>query len=189
MNPTNYQNAILKFANTDLSAPARLDNWSMGLMGECGEVIDLLKKFEYHGHTINTAKLTKEMGDVCFYLAIYCYDVGVKFDDVVNYFHPDGDAYSSRLLTRPIAEISRSLHDSVNRANQHIDNAKATKGSDHAWAISCFMSSAKKIYDCIKVIGVVYGIAMDNVLKENVAKLSARYPDGFSSHLSINRSE
>lgn len=189
MNPTEYQNAILKFANTSLSAPARLDNWSMGLMGECGEVIDLLKKFEYHGHTINTAKLIKEMGDVCFYLAIYCHDVGIDFDKVMAYRYPDGLPYPERLLTLSIATISRELFGFVHRLNASVEEIKSTKYDDHTWAMACFMSSAKGIYGVLTVMGVVYGIDMDNVLKENVAKLSARYPDGFSSELSINRSE
>ncbi|MGL4774514.1 MAG: nucleoside triphosphate pyrophosphohydrolase family protein [Clostridium sp.] len=39
-----------------------------GLIGELGEVVDLLKKFRYHRHLYNKHKLTLELGDVLWYL-------------------------------------------------------------------------------------------------------------------------
>ena len=40
----------------------------LGLAGEVGEVIDYIKKVEYHGHTVDRLKLINELGDVLFYL-------------------------------------------------------------------------------------------------------------------------
>ena len=41
-----------------------LTEFALGLGGEAGEVIDLIKKFEFHGHELDDGKLVKESGDV-----------------------------------------------------------------------------------------------------------------------------
>ncbi len=50
----------------------RLSAASMGLCGEAGEATDLLKKFLYHDHPLDQAKLRKELGDVLWYIAELC---------------------------------------------------------------------------------------------------------------------
>jgi NTP pyrophosphatase (non-canonical NTP hydrolase) len=40
-----------------------------GLAGESGEVADLIKKQIGHGHDLDKDKLTKELGDVLWYLS------------------------------------------------------------------------------------------------------------------------
>ncbi len=53
---------------------------ALGLAGEAGEVADYLKKVYGHGHTLDEAKLKKELGDVLWYLADMC----TKFDFSLN---------------------------------------------------------------------------------------------------------
>lgn len=43
-------------------------NYAMGLSGESGEVVDLLKKHIYHGHELDREELIKELGDTLHYL-------------------------------------------------------------------------------------------------------------------------
>lgn len=47
----------------------RVANFAMGMTGEAGEACDLLKKELFHGHTHDRAKLTKELGDVIWYVS------------------------------------------------------------------------------------------------------------------------
>ena len=50
---------------------ARMDHAVTGLTGEAGEVADVWKKIKYMGMEYNEearGKLTKELGDVCWYL-------------------------------------------------------------------------------------------------------------------------
>lgn len=47
----------------------RLNVGCLGLAGEAGEVLELIKKFLYHGHGLDDAKFTKELGDVQWYIA------------------------------------------------------------------------------------------------------------------------
>lgn len=63
-------------------ANVRLLGNVIGVSGEGGEVADYLKKVVFHGHPFESEKLTKELGDVLWYVA-RCADVlGIKMEDV-----------------------------------------------------------------------------------------------------------
>ena len=47
-----------------------LTNGVLGLVGESGEVADLLKKHLFQGHELNEEKLIEELGDVMWYIAV-----------------------------------------------------------------------------------------------------------------------
>ena len=42
---------------------------ALGLVGEAGEVADLVKKIEGHGHALDVGKLDEELGDLLWYVA------------------------------------------------------------------------------------------------------------------------
>ncbi len=49
-----------------------INNMVYGLIGEMGELVDVLKKYVYHGHPLDDKRLdqiTKECGDLLWYLA------------------------------------------------------------------------------------------------------------------------
>ena len=58
-------------------------NGALGLTGEAGEVADMVKKHIFHGHDLTTEELVKELGDVCWYLALMCNAIGVNLEDVM----------------------------------------------------------------------------------------------------------
>lgn len=84
MDANQYQLLAYKTANKDLEAFDQLRNAAYGLNGEAGEVIDILKKHEFQGHTLDIDKLTKELGDVAWYLALACTALGVPLSDVLE---------------------------------------------------------------------------------------------------------
>jgi NTP pyrophosphatase (non-canonical NTP hydrolase) len=45
---------------------------TFGLVGEAGEVVEVVKKAVFHRHPLQELKLRKEIGDVCWYLAGLC---------------------------------------------------------------------------------------------------------------------
>ena len=69
MTPNEYQKAAMKTCNPALNREELLLNSLMGLCGEAGEAMDLLKKHRFHGHELNREALIKELGDVAWYLA------------------------------------------------------------------------------------------------------------------------
>src|SRR5689334_19716659 len=70
MNEQQYMQEVLRtYAGPD--HPTRqLTLGALGLAGECGEVVDLIKKHLYQGHLITRDVLCDELGDVLWYLMI-----------------------------------------------------------------------------------------------------------------------
>lgn len=67
----------------EASAADRLLNGVMGLAGESGKCLELLKKTMFQGHPFNTAKLIEELGDAAWYLATAAGALGVNLSDVL----------------------------------------------------------------------------------------------------------
>ena len=56
----------------------------MGLNGEAGEAIDILKKHYFHGHTLDTKHLALELGDIAWYLALSADALGYDLETVLR---------------------------------------------------------------------------------------------------------
>ena len=69
MTVNEYQNLAMRTLNPDLSKKDVLINSVMGLCGESGEAIDIVKKWLAQGHELDKQKLAKELGDIAWYLA------------------------------------------------------------------------------------------------------------------------
>ena len=79
-----YQKEAMKSLNPSLNNDEVLLNGVMGLCGESGEVIDILKKHLSQGHELNRDKMIEELGDVAWYLAETAYALGVDLDTVLR---------------------------------------------------------------------------------------------------------
>lgn len=77
-----YQDKAMTFLNNKLSKKDVLINGVMGLCGESGEVIDIVKKHHAQGHELDKEKVIEELGDVCWYIAEIAYVLDVKLEDV-----------------------------------------------------------------------------------------------------------
>ena len=64
-----YQELAMKTVNPKLNKDEILINSVMGLCGESGEAIDIVKKWFAHGHELDREHLKKELGDIAWYLA------------------------------------------------------------------------------------------------------------------------
>lgn len=69
MTVNEYQNLAMTTLNPELSKKDVLINGVMGLCGESGEAIDIVKKWLAQGHELDKEKLAKELGDIAWYLA------------------------------------------------------------------------------------------------------------------------
>lgn len=56
----------------------------MGLAGESGECVDLVKKFIFQRHSLDSEHLKKELGDVAWYLALTADAIGCSLEDVLE---------------------------------------------------------------------------------------------------------
>lgn len=57
---------------------------ALGLVGEAGEVADLIKKIVYHKHDVDREKMKEELGDVMWYLAALATCAGISLSDVAR---------------------------------------------------------------------------------------------------------
>ena len=64
-----YQQLAMTTLNPELEKRDVLINSVMGLCGEAGEAIDIVKKWMAQGHALNKEQLVKELGDIAWYLA------------------------------------------------------------------------------------------------------------------------
>ena len=77
-----YQTLAMRTLNPALSKKDVLINGVMGLCGESGEAIDIVKKHLAQGHDLNREALIKELGDVAWYLAETAYALDVPLEEV-----------------------------------------------------------------------------------------------------------
>ena len=78
-----YQKLAMTTLNPALDKKDVLINGVMGLCGESGEVIDIVKKHLAQGHELNRDKLIKELGDVAWYLAETATALDVDLEEVL----------------------------------------------------------------------------------------------------------
>ena len=79
-----YQELAMRTLNPALSKKDVLINGVMGLCGESGEAIDIVKKHLAQGHELDRDFLIKELGDVAWYLAETAYALDVSLEDVMK---------------------------------------------------------------------------------------------------------
>lgn len=84
MTVNEYQKLAMTTLNPALSRQDVLINGVMGLCGESGEVIDLVKKHLHQGHPLNREQLIKELGDVAWYLAEIATALDVSLEEVLE---------------------------------------------------------------------------------------------------------
>ena len=79
-----YQKKALRTANNQLTSIERLQNGLMGLNGEAGECIDILKKHLFQGHELDRGHIAKELGDVAWYLALSADAIGYDLETIMQ---------------------------------------------------------------------------------------------------------
>lgn len=79
-----YQQLARKTANTEGSDQHKMANWALGITGEAGEVADILKKHIFHGHELDKKELSKEIGDILWYLANLAFELDIFLGDIAQ---------------------------------------------------------------------------------------------------------
>lgn len=105
MDVNEYQRLAMATLNPELNRRDVLINSVMGLCGESGEAIDLVKKWMAQGHALDRERLAGELGDVAWYLAEAATALDIPLEDIfraniekLKRRYPEGfDAERSRL--------------------------------------------------------------------------------------------
>jgi len=199
MSLNDYQALAVRTANQDLSYEEQVQNWSLGLVGELGEVCELFKKYYWHGKKEAILALEEEAGDVAWYVANLAHALGLDLDKV-------GNLRSEVLVgdgADPLVDLAvdaRRRAQGFTADNQRFISGLLFSATSHVGEIAKLVyqgfidgdprANALRITDrlgslllVIAVLGVVAQTDLVGVLSANVEKLRVRYPEGFPESL------
>lgn len=84
MTVNEYQKLAMTTLNKELDKKDILINGVMGLCGESGEAIDIVKKHLAQGHELDREHLIKELGDIAWYIAETATALDVELEHVLT---------------------------------------------------------------------------------------------------------
>ena len=79
-----YQAMAARTSNKALSTDYHLLNGVLGLVGESGELADLVKKNWMQGHDLDVEHVAKELGDICWYIAETASAIGYDLETIMK---------------------------------------------------------------------------------------------------------
>ena len=79
-----FQREARRSLRDDLPYEAMCSNMCMGLAGEMGEVIDIMKKHIYQGKELDITDVIEEVGDVLWYIANFCNVNNITMDECME---------------------------------------------------------------------------------------------------------
>ena len=107
-----YQLDVLKYAPDYHDYLPNVLYAAIGMCGEAGEVSELIKKYAYHGHTIDTEHLARELGDVLWYVSYLAHLFGYPLGKIMAMNqeklakrYPDGKFDAERSRNRKDGDI------------------------------------------------------------------------------------
>lgn len=77
-----YQLLALRTMKPDMKVIDQLSEGLMGLAGEGGEAIDILKKHKFQGHELDRGEIALELGDIAWYLAEAANAIGYSLSEI-----------------------------------------------------------------------------------------------------------
>lgn len=79
-----YQELAQRTANTKTNKD-KVENGILGLNGEAGELIDMLKKYKFQGHDLEIPRLIDELSDILWYCAELATGLQISLEKVAEY--------------------------------------------------------------------------------------------------------
>jgi NTP pyrophosphatase (non-canonical NTP hydrolase) len=170
---------------------------SLGIPGEIGEVVDLVKKFVFHGRVVDDAhrlKLANEIGDVLRYGSHLASTLGRPFGVYMQAItrgtirRTDRDGVFGSLPVRTLSPDAacRILTVSAAAVVQTLYPSGADVAHDeHA----DFLTHLGRVVEILRHIGSLYDVTLADAVQANVTKLRVRFPEGFTREAANNRAD
>ena len=160
----------------------RIDNAVMGLLGETGEIADLLKKYKYQslpGTPPPYAKITEELGDVLWYAAELATGLEKSLQEIAggDFLKYEDAAASPAKRKRQIDRVILGLCD-----NAH--NICFFAKKDDFERVEGYM---RKLLVSAACLAHICGSCLRETAEGNIEKLRRRYPAGFDAKISMGR--
>ena len=151
----------------------------LGLIGEWGEVADILKKHIFQGHKLDKDHLIEELGDCSWYGMLLIDEL--KLDThVIFYDNWRVNSSSYQNMSDIVGLISYG-----SRCIGKLCGLLCYYSNHESGFVS--LDCIRSIFWCIESVANLHGCTLFDIFTNNVKKISTRYPDGFSVRNSINK--
>lgn len=157
MTPLDY---VIEMQRT-LGPTATSRTIQLGLLGESGEVADLVKKALERGKEVDRQRIVEELGDVLWYMT-------AKLLMETNPFEAIGILSRFRTRTR-----DNSIDDCA------VDLCDSTRLLGLTQSQGSALKAAREVVEDIASMAALMPATIHEIMAVNIAKLKARYPDGF----------
>lgn len=148
---------------------------SLGMVSEIGEIADLLKARMVYGKAIDPLLILEEVGDAFWFVNLATVRANLRFNELeMQGFDASGFAGVCR-ATSGAAGFAMLVRDSyVSRDDRPLPTLSALLA---LCDVSVGLTSVLKAFD----------FTIEQALRANIAKLSARYPDKYSDEHALVR--
>lgn len=133
----------------------------MGIMTECGELADQIKRHLFYGTELDIVNIKEEIGDIMWYIAILFRRDKINTLRLRQNFDTD---------IKDLPEVFEALT-SIIALSQDL----------HEYEVS------ENIFYELLCITKYFKLDMEDILEISINKLLARFPDKFSEHHAVNR--
>ena len=79
-----YQRLAYRTTKQNKPNDVQICDYSMGLAGEVGELVNIIKKGLFHGHIISDQEIAEELGDCLWYIATLASCHGLSLEQIAR---------------------------------------------------------------------------------------------------------
>ena len=167
-----YQKQALKVLNRDIAKSKKEQRRysCMGMLEETGEIAAEIRKAFYKGNfhekNIDKKAITSECGDLLWYMALICKESDINIEKIDVRLHTQsGEEEREQLITKAI-RLGRRSGKTVQRYLEY-HRGEVSKGE--------LERCLRKQYRCMQKFLSELNITIDDVIEDNLQKVSDRY--------------
>jgi len=172
MDAAQYEREEVIVGQRDLVGPSAWSLTAMGLAGEAGEAIDLLKKAIHHrAKPLDRDRYMKELGDILWYAALGLRLGGWSFSEASA--RPEYIANVRAIGPERLAfELAAGVGEVCKQIGDHIYQGRPLT----LYVRECLSA----VIALVRAMAEQAGFVLEDVMQANVAKLRKRHPNGWS---------
>ena len=171
----------------------RLRNAALGIAGEAGEIIEVVKKSLYHGKLSDECRVLAqgEIGDLFYYIIVYSHERGwlpAALAKIIGAENEDWASIQSAVKRQAGNEDIFTLAMQLSAASgklssftlNHISSSDKTSAESmlRLEEVSARLSLAGALYAAIEIANR-FGLNAEEIAAFNASKLKARHPNGW----------
>lgn len=184
MNYNEYMQIVIESEKGSLTKYPKVLHAIMGMNGEAGECVDILKKHIFQGHPLNKEHLLNELGDVCWYTMLLIMELDIYPEFIFEYdgglTHEDWDVdIKQDGGLGYILDLNKYCGLTVGIYKHYKNNLPKVAA----------LTIIRRVVYSLRMAANLFDLTLEDIFDINYEKIKKRYPDGFSTDMSVNRVE